>query len=293
MRARSLLENPFASALRRAHQAGAPLWLGILNATPDSFSDGGLHFTRESALERARILAAHGCQAFDVGGVSTRPGSFDVPPNEEWARVRPVLEGLRALLPAVPVSLDTSSPTVLRLAAEAGLVDAANDVWAGRKHDPHQGADVNGRVESTLNVCAEFSLPIVLMHMQGTPLTMQSEPCYASVVEEVSAFLAERARAAQAAGVEDVLVDPGVGFGKTLEDNLALLSAAGMAALSRLGYPVLIGLSRKRFLAALFPGDASLATPMGRDAASKTLEWSAFARGARAIRTHRAPTELT
>lgn len=269
-----------------------PAWFGILNATPDSFSDGGCCFAPSAAVQRAQALVASGVHVLDVGGVSTRPGSLDVPPEEEWARVQPVLVALREALPSVPLSLDTSSPTTLERAAEAGLVDVANDVWAGRKVE---------RGRTTFEVCAEHGLPLVVMHMRGTPLTMQhlhtQEPWSASCVDDVCAFLAERARAACALGAPDVAIDPGIGFGKGLSDNLALLSSAGIEALASLGYPVLIGLSRKRFLGeceALRPSPRSeiMTQATARDAVSKAWEARSIAYGARIVRSHRAPGEV-
>jgi len=271
--------NRFLQALQLCEAAGTPLWLGIINATPDSFSDGGRCLIGAAAVSHARDLLASGCLALDVGGVSTRPGAADISVDDEWARVEPVLTALRREFPLVPLSLDTSSPAVLRRAATLGLVDLANDVWAGRKHD------AVGTKDTTIAACADHSLPIALMHMQGTPLTMQAAPQYQDLLEEVCAFLAERARTALGEGVPSVLVDPGIGFGKTREHNLTLLSEEAMARLCALGYPVLVGLSRKRFLARS-EGDS----PESRDGVSKEWESRAFARGARVLRTHSGPS---
>lgn len=279
-----------------------PAWFGILNVTPDSFSDGGFYFPQGSAsVSRAQALVAAGAHVIDVGGVSTRPGSKDIPHAQEWARVRPVLEALRAALPGVLLSLDTSSPSTLARAAEAGLVDVANDVWAGRKRE-------DGR--TTFEVCAEHALPLIVMHMRGEPSTMQlgaqslasepqtaSESWYTDCVAEVCAFLSERAAAARSQGVQSIAIDPGIGFGKQLSDNLALLSRDGMEALVALGYPVLIGLSRKRFLAELeatrpSPRVQIAAEATARDAVSKAWEARSVAFGARIVRSHRAPGEV-
>lgn len=275
--------------------------MGILNATPDSFSDGGRHTDPTSAVKRAQELLAGGCFLIDVGGVSTRPGSADVPPEEEWARVGPVLAALRGAFPDALLSLDTSSPTVLEHAAAAGLVDLANDVWAGRKVEPGTAAntakETPGVGVGVFDVCARHGLPLVVMHMRGEPGTMQVDPRYVDVVEEVVSFLSERAGAAERAGVPLVAVDPGIGFGKRLEHNLALLSAPGLARLGALGYPLLVGLSRKRFLAELEarrpePRAEIIAFAAARDGLSKTWEWACAERGARILRSHRGPGEV-
>lgn len=216
-----------------------PLIMGILNVTPDSFSDGGLYDDAEQAVRRGVFMAGEGADVIDVGGESTRPGSGPVEAAVQIARVVSVIERLRVLLPErTSISIDTTQAAVARAALAAGA-DFINDVSAGRD-DPDM-----------LPLAAAERAPIVLMHMQGTPATMQERPHYGDVVGEVLAFLMERAAAAENAGVprESILLDPGIGFGKRREDNLKL-----MAYLDRFvaaGYPVLLGTSRKRFMGAV------------------------------------------
>lgn len=220
---------------QRLHSS-RPLLMGILNATPDSFSDGGRFADPGRALERALAMAGEGADIIDVGGESTRPGSEPVAAAEQTARVVPVVRALRAALPAeVLISIDTTRAAVAAAALDAGA-DFINDVAAGRD-DPGMFA-----------LAAERGAPIVLMHMRGTPKTMQDNPRYGDVVAEVEAFLLERAAAARAAGVaaENIVLDPGIGFGKTKADNLRLLAA--LPRFAGLGYATLLGASRKRFM---------------------------------------------
>jgi dihydropteroate synthase len=209
--------------------------MGVVNVTPDSFSDGGRFLDTQSAVEHCRRLAAEGADILDVGGESSRPGAADVPADEEVGRVVPVIEAAAARLD-VPISVDTSKADVARAALEAGAA-MINDVTAGS--DPAMFA-----------LAAERGVPIVLMHMQGTPRTMQKAPRYDDVVGEVIRFLAARADAASGAGVrpERVIVDPGIGFGKTVEHNYEILARLG--ELGALGRPVLVGPSRKSFIGA-------------------------------------------
>ena len=213
-----------------------PRVMGVLNVTPDSFSDGGAFVEPEAALERAREMVAEGADVIDLGGESTRPGATGVTLDEELERVLPVLERLCAELP-VPVSVDTSKPEVMAAAARAGA-GMINDVQALRAEGAPEAAAATG-------------LPVCLMHMQGEPRTMQRDPRYGAVVADVHAFLAERVAAAEAAGIprHRLLVDPGFGFGKSLEHNYTLLGQLG--ALHDLGVPVLVGMSRKSMLGRL------------------------------------------
>jgi dihydropteroate synthase len=241
--------------------------MGILNVTPDSFSDGGDFATREAALRHARQMVADGADLIDVGGESTRPGAPPVSVAEELDRVIPVIEALAGEL-AVPVSVDTSKPEVMRaaVAAGAGLI---NDVAALRR-------------PGALAVAAALRVPVCLMHMQGEPGTMQQDPTYGDVVAEVAAFLAGRLAACEAAGIprERLLVDPGFGFGKTLAHNLALLR--GLPRLASLGVPVLAGLSRKSMIGALLGG-----VPVGeRLHGSVAAAVLAVERGAAIVRVH-------
>ncbi len=210
---------------------GRPLVMGILNITPDSFYPGSRTPDVKAALERARTMVEQGAQILDVGGESTRPGSEPVPEDEELDRVLPVVEALEAHLD-VPVSVDTRKAGVAEACLDAGAT-IVNDISAARDD------------ERMHEVVADHGADLVLMHMQGRPKTMQRDPYYENVVAQVTDFLLARAGQAEAAGVprEAIVIDPGLGFGKRLQDNLALLRAT--ATLSELGYPLLIGASRK------------------------------------------------
>jgi dihydropteroate synthase len=224
-----------------------PLVMGIVNATPDSFSDGGRYLDRDAAIAHALELVHEGADLLDIGGESTRPGAPPVPLDEELARVVPVVQGLVAQT-SVPLSIDTSKAEVARqcLAAGAHIV---NDVTALRG-DPEMG-----------EVVRDFAAGVILMHMQGTPATMQHNPTYTDVVAEVAAFLEERLQAGVEMGIarDRVVLDPGIGFGKGREHNVTLL--AGLGELRRLGRPVCLGVSRKGFLGKLLdrPLDRRLA----------------------------------
>jgi dihydropteroate synthase len=216
-----------------------PLIMGILNVTPDSFSDGGCYSDTAAAVQHALEMIDEGADLIDVGGESTRPGSQPVPAPEQERRVIPVIVRLRECVPSsTPISIDTTSARVAEAALEAGA-DWINDTSAGRD-DP-----------AMLALAADRGVPIVLMHRQGMPEAMQQDPRYADVVGEVRDFLAERIETALAAGIaqDKILTDPGIGFGKTLEHNLALM--AGLGGLVGLGPPLLLGASRKRFLGAI------------------------------------------
>jgi len=213
--------------------------MGILNVTPDSFSDGGRHLDPDAAVAHGLRMLDEGADILDIGGESTRPGSDPVPPEEQQRRVLDVIRRLRERLPAsVPLSIDTTWASVARAALASGA-DWINDTSAGLD-DPDM-----------LPLAAELQVPIVLMHRRGVPRTMQDAPQYRDVVAEVRDHLAARAEAALAAGVrpEAILLDPGIGFGKTLEHNLALM--ANLGSLVELGFPIVLGASRKRFLGAL------------------------------------------
>jgi len=215
-----------------------PLIMGILNVTPDSFSDGGLHGSVAAACAHAERMVAEGADIVDVGGESTRPGAAPVTPDEESARVVPVIAALAARLPAsVALSVDTRNPGVADAALAAGA-RIVNDI---------SGARSPGMLETV----ARHQAGVVLMHMQGTPATMQRNPCYEDVVAEVAEYLLERAAAAVACGVAPaaIALDPGIGFGKTREHNLRLL--AGLGRFTASGYAVLLGTSRKRFMGAI------------------------------------------
>ena len=256
----------------------APRVMGIVNATPDSFADGGAHATVEAAIAHGMKLAEEGADLLDIGGESTRPGAEDVPLEEELRRVIPVIEALATRL-AIPISIDTSKPEVMRAAVAAGA-GMVNDVYALRR-------------EGALDAAAELGVPVVLMHMQGEPRTMQANPQYEDVVAEVHRFLAERIFAAEMAGIEKkrIVVDPGFGFGKNVQHNLQLL--AQLQRFTELGVPVLAGLSRKKTIGELTgrdaPGervhdvaatidalkvwDAVAAVPMPRAASKPAIAW--------------------
>ncbi len=241
--------------------------MGILNVTPDSFSDGGQFAQRDAAIAHAQAMAAEGADWIDIGAESTRPGSARVPAAGQIARLRPVLTELRKRL-SVVLSIDTTLAEVAEFALDHG-VDVVNDISAGRD-DP-----------GLLPLVSARQSPIILMHMQGEPATMQMAPSYTNVTAEVSQFLTERAAAAQSAGVSPgkILLDPGVGFGKTVEHNLQLLR--DLPAFAGLGFPLVIGTSRKRFIAKI-TGESAHGAPWGTAA---SVAWS-VANGASIVRVH-------
>jgi dihydropteroate synthase len=221
-----------------------PLIMGILNVTPDSFSDGGAYFGKDEACRRAMEMVEAGADIIDIGGESTRPGAKGVGPVEEIRRIVPVIESLAGQIP-VPMSVDTRRAVVARAALGAGC-GMVNDVSA--LSDPEMAA-----------VVREFGASIVLMHMKGSPETMQDDPHYDDPVNEVRDFLRERAEYVRRLGIDDdmIYLDPGIGFGKRFRDNLELLRSIG--EIQNLGYPVVVGASRKRFL-----GDLLRAEPLDR-----------------------------
>jgi len=243
--------------------------MGVLNVTPDSFSDGGRFADPARALDRAREMLAEGADLIDIGGESTRPGAAPTPEREEIERVIPLLEWLRPECDArgVPLSVDTRKPAVMRaaIAAGGGMI---NDVSALR---------APGAVEAV----AGSAVAVCLMHMQGEPATMQQSVAYTDVVTEVKNFLKERAQACETAGIarERIAVDPGFGFGKTVDHNLILLSR--LAEIVALGFPVAVGLSRKSTIGAITGRDVN-----DRIAGSIAAALAAVARGAAIIRAH-------
>lgn len=246
------------------------LIMGILNVTPDSFSDGGRFSGAVPAIAAGRRLAAAGADIVDVGGESTRPGAAEVEPAMEIERVVPVVRGLAES--GIVVSVDTSKAAVAAAAIAAGA-EIVNDVTALR--DPDMAP-----------VCAGAGVGVVVMHMQGTPRTMQQAPRYDDVVSEVRSYLLERAAWAQRQGIdgERLCLDPGIGFGKTLEHNLALLG--GLAELAGTGYPLLVGASRKRFLGAVLAASGIETSPGERDTATAATTALAIAAGCAVIRVH-------
>ena len=240
--------------------------MGVLNITPDSFSDGGQTLALDAALHRAEAMVTAGAAVIDVGGESTRPGAAPVGAEEEIRRVVPVISAIAARFP-IPVSVDTSKPQVMRAAVAAGA-GMINDVRALR-------------LPGALEAAAKLQVPVCLMHMQGEPETMQEGPSYGDVVGEVVAFLQARMTACEAAGIPEgrILLDPGFGFGKTLTHNLALL--AGLGAIAALGPPVVVGLSRKSMIGTLTGRPVT-----ARIAGSLAAAVLAVERGAALVRAH-------
>jgi dihydropteroate synthase len=239
--------------------------MGVVNVTPDSFSDGGRFLDPQAAIAHARALTEEGADILDVGAESSRPGARGVSADEELSRLMPVLEGLRDL--PVPLSVDTTKPEVMRAAIAAGAA-MINDIGALR-------------APGALETVAASGAGVCLMHMQGEPRTMQREPRYGDVVAEVRAFLAERVAAAEGSGIarERIAVDPGFGFGKTVAHNFELLRK--LDRIAALGLPVMAGWSRKSTLAAITGRDAD-----DRLAASLAAALLAVERGARIVRVH-------
>lgn len=250
----------------RSLDLSRPCVMGVLNVTPDSFSDGGDFFSPEDALHRAERMVEEGADILDIGGESTRPGAVPVSAQDEIDRVVPVIEALRSRI-SLPISIDTSKPEVMRAAVSAGA-GMINDVRALRS-------------PGALDAAVETGVPVCLMHMQGEPGNMQAAPEYGDVVTEVRDFLHRRVGDCISAGMAPghLLLDPGFGFGKTLAHNLALL--AGLEELCGLGQPVLVGLSRKSMIGALTgrPVDERLSGSLA--AAVLAVE-----RGARLVRVH-------
>ncbi len=244
----------------------APCVMGIVNVTPDSFSDGGKFFAVDQALQQARKLVADGAAIIDIGGESTRPGSTPVDVEEEIRRVVPAIEAISAELD-VPISIDTLKAEVMRVAVKAGA-GLINDVNALRG-------------EGALQAAAELNVPVCLMHMQGTPQTMQKEPHYDNVVQEVKDFLQERIAACEAAGItrSNLILDPGFGFGKKARHNLRLMKH--LSDFMEMDLPVLVGVSRKSIIGAMLNVSVD-----ERLAGSLALASIAVWQGAKIIRSH-------
>ena len=246
-----------------------PRIMGIVNVTPDSFSDGGRLADAAAAAAHGRALVAAGADLLDIGGESTRPGATEVPAEVEIGRVVPVIAGLRAAGVAVPISVDTRKAAVARAALDAGAA-IVNDVSA-LAHDP-----------AMAGVVAAAGVPLVLMHMRATPATMNDAACYTDVVAEVMAELAARVAVAEAVGIPRarLIADPGIGFAKNAAHNLVLLH--GVAALHRLGLPLMVGASRKRFVGSV--GGAG--EPAARMPGSVAVALAALAQGVQILRVH-------
>ena len=261
------MRSELGQSIQRARSKACPLLMGVVNVTPDSFSDGGLFVDPARAIAHALELIEQGADVLDIGGESTRPGAEPVSESEELARVLPVIEGIRALADT-PMSIDTSKPEVMKAAVAAGA-DMINDVCALQAPQAAETA-------------AQLGVPVCLMHMQGQPRSMQQAPAYANVIEDILDFFVARIEACLAAGLqrEQLVVDPGFGFGKTLAHNLTLL--AGLERFGQLNLPLLAGLSRKSMLGAI----AGRERPEQRVAASVAAAMLAADRGAAIIRVH-------
>jgi len=246
-----------------------PLVMGVLNVTPDSFSDGGEFFSPDAARRQAEQLVADGAELIDIGGESTRPGSESVPADEQLRRILPAIEAVRRVSNSVSISVDTRLGAVADAALDAGA-DLVNDISALRD-------DVD-----LARVVAKRRVPIVLMHMKGRPATMQQAPTYADVVSEIASFLQDRIEAAQQAGIdrERIIIDPGIGFGKTTQHNLTILRE--LAALLELGRPVLVGPSRKRFIGQVLEIDE----PKRRQWGTAAVVACAVSAGVHIVRVH-------
>jgi len=240
--------------------------MGILNLTPDSFSDGGLYLDPTAAVVRARQMIEEGADIIDIGGESTRPGAQPLTPDEEISRVIPVISALR-VVSEIPISIDTSKPEVMAAAVEAGA-NLINDVRALQEKD-------------ALEMAASLNVPVCLMHMQGQPRSMQNNPEYKNVVEEVSVFLQQRIALCQQAGIDQqqIMIDPGFGFGKNLDHNLALLKH--LSEFVKMGFPVLVGTSRKSMLGHIT--GAEVGQRLASGLATTVLGYQA---GARLFRVH-------
>ncbi len=259
--------SPQLDCAGRVLRLDRPRVMGVVNVTPDSFSDGGAHDTVEAAVAHGLQLVAEGADLLDIGGESTRPGSAPVALEEELRRVVPVIEQLARQTP-VPISIDTFKPEVMRAAVAAGA-GMINDIHALRQ-------------DGALAAAAELGVPVVLMHMQGEPGSMQDTPHYDDVVAEVHRFLAERMFSAEMAGIakKNLVIDLGFGFGKTTDHNMILLARS--ARFLELGVPMLAGLSRKRSIGELTGREV----PRERVAGSVAAHLIAAQRGARILRVH-------
>jgi dihydropteroate synthase len=243
------------------------LVMGVINITPDSFSDGGMFFESSKAVDHALLLVEQGAEILDIGGESSRPGAEPVDQDEEMHRVIPIIEKLASRI-KIPISIDTTKPTVARAALEAGA-SIVNDVAANRDDD------------RMWHAIADVGAGYVAMHMQGDPKTMQSNPTYSNVVDEIEAFFQDRLKRLRLCGVnaEQVVLDAGIGFGKTPEHNLQLL--AGLSGFTWLGRPLLVGVSRKSFIGKLLGADIGARLPASLACASM-----AVASGVQIVRTH-------
>ena len=258
--------DKFREGLRNFHTSSDVGIMGILNVTPDSFYDGGINFSIKAAVNSGLKMQRDGANIIDIGGASSRPGSAPVSAFQEWSRVEPVIKGLLDAAPEVNISIDTYSSEVARKAVEAGAV-MINDISAGSL-DPE-----------LFYAVAEAEVPYVLMHMQGRPETMQIDPSYENVVNEVKTWFEEKTTALSKAGIKDVILDPGFGFGKTSKDNFALLQ--NLNEFNELNRPILVGTSRKSMIYKTLNCQAFQAL----NGTTATHAW-ALDRGASLLRVH-------
>jgi len=263
--------NSFIFQFRRKTYdlAKRTLIMGVVNITPDSFSDGGLYYDREAAVNQGKRLAAEGADILDIGGESTRPGSKPLTEEEEMGRVIPVIEELSRTID-IPISIDTRRSQVARKAIQVGA-EIVNDISALR-FDPQMGI-----------VCAEHRVPVVLMHMQGEPETMQIEPRYDNLLKEISGFFKERIAWAESQGIgsDQVILDPGIGFGKSLDQGHNLMILKNLQTFKSLGKPILIGPSRKSFI-----GKILGLPPQEREEGTMAAVVASILNGANIVRVH-------
>jgi dihydropteroate synthase len=298
--------NQETKLAQQGHETTNPTtWMGILNVTPDSFSDGGKFLNLNDALRQALWLEACGAGIIDVGACSTRPGSEYPSQEEEWAKLFPVLKELRTQLkPITKISLDTSRASVCVNACELNLIDIINDVHSGEYDERYETRNENLMSEilnetrssknflSTAQVAGYFNKEYVCMHMQGTPKTMQINPTYTNIISEVFCFLQTKIDALKKLNVSSIYADPGIGFGKNFFQNLALLSPEAFKNYKNLGVKIIIGLSRKSFLKKIHssrlnePEKIDDYWKQNSDLESKNWEKHCILLGANAIRTH-------
>jgi dihydropteroate synthase len=263
---KSFLNKEYGKKDTIEHGLQFPLVMGVLNVTPDSFSDGGIYFLKEAAVEHALKMFKDGADIVDIGGESTRPGSESVTLEDEKKRVIPVIHEILKRKPDSLLSIDTTKSDVAQEACKAG-VRIINDI-SGLTFDPQ-----------IVEVAKEYSASLVIMHIKGTPKDMQDNPSYKNVISEIYEFLLVQSQKAKDAGVDKIIIDPGIGFGKRVEDNLEILRR--LNEFKNLGYPILVGLSRKSFLGKILGLEVN-----ERDTITSVAETMAIMNGAEIIRTH-------
>lgn len=267
----------------------SPIWMGIINLTPDSFSDGGKFNYHENALKRAFELVENGAKILDFGGLSTKPFSEFIEPDRELQRVYETISKIKPQLSKeVLISIDSFSPYVANALAKEGLIDIINDQFSARCEEEIT-YESTLKKRNTAQIAGQYELGYIIMHMQGTPGTMQVNPVYENCGKEVLSFLKERIQFVEKQGVKFLAVDPGIGFGKSVDHNLELISQKFINNLFKLNKPILLGLSRKWFLGQLYP---ELVIPHSRDKITKEYEMKCISYGVKIIRSHVMPSEL-